>query len=1049
MAPTPGRGAGDALPAGIYEELVTGAVKRALTLVPADQVELGRLEPADAHDPLAQYLGRLAARVLRSVGGIDDQARLAEQQRRINRVIAELVDLAPEILTQEELVEEMRLLLAIRPPATGSGPRPAAVRPEVPLSRSALLVNGRDQPRIGSEVNRELSSADEVDLICAFVKWTGLRIVERSIGDLIVRGGRVRVLTTAYMGATDRRAVDRLVQLGASVRISYDVRTTRLHAKAWLFRRRSGADTAYVGSSNLSKVALVDGMEWNVRLSAMEQPHVLEAFEATFDDYWEDSGFEAYDPGRDRDRLDLTLAAERGAGENDGEELLSLRLTPFPYQREVLDQLEAERTIHERWQNLVVMATGTGKTVVSALDYERLRSARQVESLLFVAHREELLRQSRSTFRAALRDGAFGEILIGGEVPEDWRHVFASVQSLSRASRLEALSPDAFDMIVVDEFHHSEADTYTRLLGHFRPRVLLGLTATPERTDGQDVTHWFGGRIAVELRLWEALDRGLLAPFQYFGIHDDVDVSHVPWRRGAYDLGALSNIYTGHDARARMVAQAFSDKVSDIGSARALGFCVSIDHAEFMARRFKDWGIPADAISARSRREDRQSALRRLREREINALFAVDLFNEGIDVPEIDTVLFLRPTESATVFLQQLGRGLRLAGDKACLTVLDFVGNQNANFRFDRRYRALTGVSRRDLEEQVAAGFPYLPAGCHIDLDREVGRLVLANVSRSLRLPWRDLVRELASLGDVSLEEFLVQTGLDPEDLYRTFRGGWAGLRREAGLPTAPPGVNDAPVGRSLGRMLHLDDMGRLDRYRAVLRSPEPPVLPAASRGLRELAMLHFLIWGRDRSLEEFRHGMSELWAEPARRRELLEVLDILAARLERVTVDLPEGLGVPLSVHAHYAAREAAAAFGDFNLRSFYGQGVRWIESAQADLLFVDLRKTEKHYSPTTMYNDRAVTPELFQWESQSTTSERSPTGQRYLNHVARGSCVHLFIRESKTPEGAGLGAPPFLYAGPCRYVSHVEDRPLRITWRLEYSLPPELFSRARVIAG
>lgn len=429
-------------------------------------------------------------------------------------------------------------------------------------------------------------------------------------------------------------------------------------------------------------------------------------------------------------------------------------------------------------------------------------------------------------------------------------------------------------------------------------------------------------------------------------------------------------------------------------------------------------------------------------------VFAVDLFNEGIDLPEIDTVLFLRPTESATIFLQQLGRGLRLSEDKSCLTVLDFVGNQNASFRFDRRYRALTGASRRELVEQVAAGFPYLPAGCHIDLDREVSRLVLANVTRALRVPWRDLVRELAGLGDVDLETFLQETGLELEDLYRTYRGGWAGLRREAGIPGPVAGPRDAELGRAIGRMLHLDDR-RLVTYSEWLNSPHPPPVSLGGRSLRELAMFHFLIWGRDRSIEELGAGLRELWNEPARKAEMLDVLTLLLSALDHVTIGPASGADTPLSIHAHYAAREVLAAFGDFNLRSFYGQGVRWVESAKADLLFVDLRKTENHYSPTTMYSDRAITPQLFQWESQSTTREGSATGQRYINQRARGTTVHLFVRETKVIEGPGLGAPAFLYAGPCDYVDHVGERPMRITWRLQHALPAEFYSHAKVVVG
>lgn len=362
-----------------------------------------------------------------------------------------------------------------------------------------------------------------------------------------------------------------------------------------------------------------------------------------------------------------------------------------------------------------------------------------------------------------MRDGAFGELYVGGERPEAWRHVFASVQSLAQVD-LARLPPKHFDMVVVDEFHHAMADTYVRLLSHLSPQVLVGLTATPERMDGQDVKQWFDGRIAVELRLWEALDRGLLSPFQYFGVHDDVDVSHVAWKRGGYELGTLSQVYTGNDIRTRKVVEEVRQRVADVRQMRALGFCVSIEHAEYMARKFREYGIPAASVSSRTRVEERNEALRALRERSVNVLFAVDLFNEGLDVPEVDTVLFLRPTESTTVFLQQLGRGLRHSQDKPCLTVLDFIGQQHSRFRFDTRFRALTGTSRRELERQVEHGFPYLPAGCHIALDRVATGIVLQNIRRALNLGWKGLVTELRSLGDVGLTRFLEETGIEPRE---------------------------------------------------------------------------------------------------------------------------------------------------------------------------------------------------------------------------------------------------------------------------------------------
>ena len=270
------------------------------------------------------------------------------------------------------------------------------------------------------------------------------------------------------------------------------------------------------------------------------------------------------------------------------------------------------------------------------------------------------------------------------------------------------MRPDAFDVVVVDEFHHAAAPTYERLLKHLRPRILLGLTATPERTDGQSVLAWFDGRIAVELRLWDALERGLLCPFQYFGLHDGIDLSRVQWSRRGYDVAALQNVYTGDQARVSLVVQAIQDKVADPTTMRALGFCVSVAHAEFMAREFVASRPSGRRRVGRHHPDDRDAALRDLRQGKVNVVFCVDLFNEGVDVPEIDTVLFLRPTESALVFLQQLGRGLRRTDQKSCLTVLDFIGGANRRFRFDLRFRALVGGHRSDLIRQIEEGFPRL-----------------------------------------------------------------------------------------------------------------------------------------------------------------------------------------------------------------------------------------------------------------------------------------------------------------------------------------------------
>lgn len=1047
---------------GVYERLITAGLEDQLRALAADLVDRERLDPADADVVLARHLGVLARRALRSLperSKDDDRDLIERQVSMANLIAATIFDAAPDVASNSDLVAAGELLREILARTGAPGPPARMDRPEVPLSASALLVNGRDQPRIGSEVQRELASADRVDLLCAFVKWHGLRVIEEQLAELIRRrnaAGEIapplRVITTTYIGATERRALDRLVELGAHVKVSYETRMTRLHAKAWLFHRDTGYSTAYVGSSNLSKSALLDGLEWNVRLSEVEQSHLLDTFRATFDEYWEDPAFESYDPtdAAQRARLDEALAAE-GSGPTDLPiQLTSLDVRPWGYQREILDELAAEREIHDRHRNLVVMATGTGKTVVAGLDYRRLHEAGQVDSLLFVAHRDQILRQSQNTFAHIMRNGSFGEQFVGGQRPTEWRHVFASVQSL--AGRLDEFDPDKFDMVIVDEFHHAgpETKTYARLLEHFRPKVLLGLTATPERADGQDILHWFDGRIAVELRLWEALERNLLAPFQYFGVHDGTDLSQVRWKRGTgYLPTELTNVYTAHEMRVRIILQTLQDKITDLNRMRAIGFCVSIDHAEFMARKFNEAGIPAAAVTSRTAPPDRRAALEALRARNINAIFTVDLFNEGVDIPEIDTVLFLRPTESATVFLQQLGRGLRLADDKPCLTVLDFIGNQSREFRFDLRYRALTGTTRRGLEREIEHGFPTLPAGCHLSLDRVATDVVLANVRSSLRIDWSGLTSELRRIGDCTLADFLDETGFEIDDIYRRRRGGWAGLRRAAGLDGRPTGDEDRKLEGAVGRMLHLDDLERIDFLGALLDAPAPSAADTfAGRASRLLAMTHFTLWGWAEPLDNLDENLGLLWANPARREEILDLLGVLHARIRRVTRPVAPGGDLPLHLHARYSLAELLAAFGVPKPSTSRGAGVKWIPEEQADVFWFNLRKTEKHFSPTTMYADRAISPTLFQWESQNSAYSDAGAGARYINHRDRGSAVHLFFRETKEADG-DLGAPPYLYAGPATYVSHTGDRPMRILWKLDQELPADVFHAARVATG
>ncbi|MCM2323624.1 MAG: DUF3427 domain-containing protein, partial [Oligoflexia bacterium] len=687
-------------------------------------------------------------------------------------------------------------------------------------------------------------------------------------------------------------------------------------------------------------------------------------------------------------------------------------------------------------RNLLVSATGTGKTVMAAVDYARLAVKLKRARLLFVAHREEILEQSLVLFRQAMKDPAFGELWVGANRPSRFEHVFASIQSL-KSTGLGELNPDHFDVVIVDEFHHAAAPSYQSLLTRLRPVELLGLTATPERSDGLPILDHFDHRIAAELRLWDAIDQHYLVPFDYYGINDGLDLRSIPWRRGrGYDVEALTHVLTSNDVWARTVVQQ-TIRRADPETMSALAFCVSVDHARYMARVFREAGLAAEAIWADTPETERKASLKRLAKGETKIIFSVDLFNEGVDVPAVDTLLLLRPTDSPVLFLQQLGRGLRRRPGKERCLVLDFVGQHRQEFRFDRRLRALLGGSLSQLRLQIERGFPFLPAGCNMELDAVAKERILENLKNSIPTRWNEKVAELKTLvktrGRVTLREFLKETELELSDLYQGNRG-WSDLLEAAQVECSPSGPHEKELRRACGRLLHIDDPERIRAYRDFLTQTNAPKCSSMSeRDRRLFRMLVASVTERaiegSTSLDE---AASLLWAHSQVVRELLELLDGLEEKISHVVSPLQRMPDVPLHVHARYTRIEILAAFGcGERARVMRWQtGVHWSKEAKADLFAFTLDKTSGLFSPTTRYRDYAISPELIHWESQSVTRADSETGLRYQNHQKMGTSVMLFARPDTNDRA-------FWFLGPGNYQKHVSERPMAITWKLDRQLP------------
>ena len=1039
---------------GVYEELINEYLASRL-VVPGREGRI-RKDPLKKFDPpvlLSRYVSWILRAALQSAG--DRKISLEEQVQACNHLIERLAgELKDPTLKQCMIVPGAEVLLALVEQGNSSALKNiTSARPETSIAQSSLFTGSPGEPGLVDELRKEIRTADRIDLLISFIKWSGLRLILDDLKEFVKRG-HLRVITTSYTGATDIKAVETLSALkNTTVKISYDTERTRLHAKTYTFRRNNGFSTSYVGSSNLSNPAVTSGLEWNVKITERDSYDIIRKINETFETYWNDPEFVAY-KSESRERLQRALSREKRS-EIDPHPIFDIR--PYYYQKEILDQLRVEREVHNNYKNLIIAATGTGKTVISAFDYKSLvKKPGEYPRLLFVAHREEILKQSIQVFRGILRDPNFGDLMVGGSEPAQIEYLFTSIQSLN-SKNLPAITPaEYYDMIIVDEFHHAAAPSYQRLLAHYNPEILLGLTATPERMDGLNILEHFNDRVAAEIRLPEAINRKLLAPFHYFGVTDVVDLDSVAWRRGAYDPEDLSRIYIGNRERVDRIISAVQEYTTDIRDIIGLGFCVSVDHAEYMSASFQKAGIPAACLHAGSSREERSTIQRRLVTGEIHFIFVVDLYNEGVDIPEVNTILFLRPTESLTVFLQQFGRGLRLSEGKECLTVLDFIGNHNRNFQFGERIAALLSPARKSLIEQITSDSYSLPKGCHIHFEKVAQEKILANIRANI-MNQPALIQKIRSFqadtGEpLSFGAFLRRYRLRPLDVYQ--RGTFCQLAALAGV--YPEIYADGSLFPKISalRLATLDSPEAIEFIQRLLSDPSYSSRETLSpREERVLALFYYSL--KDVPLSHAGDDLREIFPEVFGHDEIrCEISDLLGYNREHIGYPkkpIDPGFPNALELHATYTRAQAFAAIGHYTLTEKPAagsrEGVVHLGDVKADVFLVTLNKTEEHYSPTTMYKDYAVSEHLFHWQSQSTTSVSSKTGQRYIEHAQRGNKILLFAREFNKINGV---TQPYIFLGTARYRSHEGSRPMSIIWQLDHPMPAGFFLKAnRMVAG
>jgi superfamily II DNA or RNA helicase/HKD family nuclease len=1060
---------------GWYESLVTQTLKDQYPAeLNPDYIFQEGLDRESLAPLLIQHISKLLSI---SLDGLESEAQIDLIKSTLNGIAAKSkTDLqfsgqAPELIQKTEKEKEVQVLRGLLNPALFALNK-KETKNKLPRSglSSSELFTGKDRGlSLDDEIKREIGTSSNIDILVSFIRWSGLRLLRESLKRAAQNGAKIRILTTVYLGATEAKCLEFLCKEvpDAQVKISFNTTHGRLHAKGWIFGRNSQFGTAYVGSSNLSKDALQDGLEWNLKITQSQNELVYKRIQTAFEALWNDQEFEVFDWNRDKERL--AEALENAKFNKDSFKLSDLpfdlqdqihrhlnakkkpflniigpTLSPRPFQSEILENIQAERELHGRFKNLIVMPTGSGKTMLAAFDFKRqFDNSNHSLRLLFMAHRKEILQQAQQSFARVLRDPNFGQLWGDGQQPDNWNHVFATIQTLnSDKAKLAERWPEGthFDYIIIDEAHHSSAQSYQEIIQFFNPKFLLGLTATPERMDGQSIVKDFDHHFASELRLTDGIEQEFLCPFQYFGVAQDMpDLSGVKWTRGHYDSIELEGYYE-KKAYKEAVLTSLSQIVSNANEVSCIGFCCSIPHSNSMAEFFSSQGFKAASITSANNNE-RDRLINDFRLGRLQYVFTVDLFNEGLDIPHVDTVLFLRPTESLTVFLQQLGRGLRTYPGKPHLTVLDFVSQAHKDYDFAHKFDAMLGSGRKHIIDEIQNGFPSLPPGCSIQLERQAEDLIIKHIRNQIPSNHKRMIENVEKSKCNSIEEFLMHSIIEPE--YLLHHGGlWYQIQDEIS-----------------GKKFDEKKEMRLKEFvrTIVLQSTSVSQLTTWINDVKSKKWNDWIaqeIVGRDSDSPW--KSKNEVWEwiydRDDRFKELLYWLNKQKSELKIIEQKLPNEYAkwTSLKVSGSYTQKGIhynlnIATFGKADVTQ---SGVERIKKPNSEdtlawCLYVNTKKSEKEFSRSTMYRDWALTEKLFHWESPNSWLKHKGEGKRFIDEISSEIPVFLFVRESKKDDWGRLRPYTFLGPATLEHNSLEGQQPIAMRFELKYKMPTSYFRK------
>ncbi|MCP1225573.1 DUF3427 domain-containing protein [Sebaldella sp. S0638] len=912
-----------------------------------------------------------------------------------------------------------------------------------------LIVNRKTQfKNFFTYLKEELNSCDSFCFIVSFIKFSGIQLLINTLDELKRQGIKGKIVTSVYLNITDPKALRKLMEYDNLEIKVYNNTRESFHTKAYLFQRKEYS-SCIIGSSNLSQSALYSGEEWNVRLVKDSYLEIFDQSYEQFEKIWHSNEavdlstrfIDKYEDFRNKSGNIETFDFKKEENEME-------IFKPNKMQSDLLEKLRLTREFGNR-KGLIVAATGTGKTYLAAMDILRLKP----ESFLFIAHREELINNAFNVFSKILPydKNEYG-FLSGSEKSYDKKFMFSTIQSLYKNT--EYFSKNAFEYIIIDEFHHSKASTYETVLQYFEPAFLLGLTATPERMDGKDILELCDYNLIGEMGLREALEYDLLSPFHYFGVIDDtVDYEQIPFNNGRYDDSVLGDKLS-IPKRVDFIHNKIEKISFDGDRVKSIAFCANIKHAEYMKEQFRLKGYSSESITAKDNMGRRKEITDAFQSGKIEILCVVDIFNEGIDIPDVNLLLFLRPTMSSTIFIQQLGRGLRKVKNKDFVTILDFIGNHKKDYIITQAFSENTLNEKDRLLTEVKNQFSDIPGASYIELDRICQERIISKIENYNSLSRDNIVSEYLEFKDEIGRELDIIDFKDNMELFLRLKNKFGSFVKAQKLiekldyyfSSAEEEIFEIleknlslnyPYEILIVSLLHdKDNISIYDvikKFESVfsVKINEKMQNNIIIRAMKELSESSLFIFDPISNIISLQS--TDFTKFYKKRLVGLIELSILNFKKE---IDINEFNSSILVKYQEYSRIELQILLDSNAQKGSWRAG--YSVSREHICLFITLNKSLV-LKEELKYDNYFHRQDIVQWISQSKTSHDSKIGQMYVNHKDLSMKVHIFIRKEPVLESGA--ASPFTYLGEAGYYSSHGDKPMYMLWKLDYPVPNELF--------